>query len=197
MKNKLLFGNGIKIDTAPCAFALDILGTEISQLYENRVDYHTYRMMAGQKPFVILNDKNSNDIDFWQKALFYGFIISARSAELEKNFMKYTPVIIKMNELGWEPMTYARSNDETILIERWGPSLPDNTVCFTLRNSSMSHKTVKIQFDLEKMGLKKKKAMTLSDMFTKNRITAISKSGSSIIVTIKISAGETRALELI
>jgi hypothetical protein len=121
--------------------------------------FNLWRTIAYQKPYAFLlylsTDKNlvTHDVieQYFKDSLFYGFYPGlmeyAKSVYqyfhdnhlIERDrglFKKYIPLIQMLGRAGWEPVTYARTDDpDRIYVERFG-SGPGNNVYFTIRNVS-------------------------------------------------------------
>ena len=66
-------------------------------------------------------------------------------------FKKYIPLIRRVNEAGWEPVTHARASDPDVLIERFG-SWRKGDLHFTLRNVAAEAKTATVRLELAGLG---------------------------------------------
>ena len=77
-----------------------------------------------------------------------------RSPELRERdrslFKQYIPIIRRINRAGWEPVTYARTSDPKLLIERFG-SWQANNLHFTLRNQSDADKKATVRLELGRL----------------------------------------------
>src|SRR5450759_1759536 len=113
-----------------------------------------WRTMSGQKPYLLLMNTDYNTFTpdrvekYFQRCLFYGIFPSMFSHNAADNpywqnpkwynrdralFKKYQPVIKRVAESGWQPVTGARCSPAKIQIERFG--LPaSGPVYFTAYN---------------------------------------------------------------
>jgi len=76
-------------------------------------------------------------------------------------FKKYIPVIRRINRAGWEPVTYARTSDENVIMERYG-SWDKGNLHFTLRNQAEEEKTCSVTIELVALGAKAKDLVGVS-----------------------------------
>ena len=98
---------------------------------------------------------------YFQRALFYGmwpgfFSRNAADNPYWKNpkwyerdrplFQKYIPLIRKVAEAGWRPVTGASCEKETLFLERFGPDSQGNTY-LTLFNNSAAPQTGTVTLD--------------------------------------------------
>jgi len=140
------------------------------------------RWLSGQKPYLLLMNVDFHAFDYdmvrsyFKRSLFYGMHPSLFNgtwwdAEKEKwiplrywsdpelhnrdrdLFVKYTPIIRRVAEAGWEPMTYARSSDpENVWVERWG-NYADGNLHFTVLNNSPGMKSTMVTLDHAALGI--------------------------------------------
>jgi hypothetical protein len=61
-------------------------------------------------------------------------------------FKKYLPIVSALNAAGWEPVTYARSDNPQVYVERFGK--PAGPLYFTVYNDSDRSQEATIAFDL-------------------------------------------------
>jgi len=165
--NRLTFANSVPTQYSWFCPWLDVMGTETSWL--NGKDYAPMsdaelcfkRTLCGQKPYLFLMNV-SYDLfthemveKYFQCSLAYGifpsmFSHNAADAPYWQNpnwynrdrdlFKRFIPLIRKISEAGWQPLTWARCNDPVIRVERFGE---DKDVYFTLYNPDLKpHETV-------------------------------------------------------
>ncbi|RLF41234.1 MAG: hypothetical protein DRN12_03635 [Thermoplasmata archaeon] len=67
-------------------------------------------------------------------------------------YQKTIPIIDELQLAGWEPLTYAKTNDEKIFVERFGEG---TTIYFTVRNNDSVTKDYTFLIEAEKLGLEK------------------------------------------
>ena len=66
-------------------------------------------------------------------------------------FRKYMPVIRRINQAGWEPVTYAHTSDPQVFVERFG-SWRRGNLHFTLRNQSVERSDTTVRVQLGALG---------------------------------------------
>lgn len=72
---------------------------------------------------------------------------ATRQCERDRNlFKEIVPLIRRLNTARWEPVTYARADNASILIERYG-NIQGKEVLFTVRNHSEKPVTAILAFD--------------------------------------------------
>ncbi|MCD6361449.1 MAG: discoidin domain-containing protein [Armatimonadetes bacterium] len=67
-------------------------------------------------------------------------------------FRKYEPLVKTLNAAGWEPVTYARSSNEDVFVERFGPG-EDGIVWLTLLNETAQPAATVLRVDAEALKL--------------------------------------------
>jgi hypothetical protein len=171
-RNRLLMGNTMLEGLPWGANVFDCLGVEANWIKAGRLVPESdavlgyRRALAGRRPFVMLQNTDFMAIAlddqverYFQIALFHGiypsfFSPDAANAPYWENpafyqrdrpmFMKYIPLIRRLNVAGWEPVTLARASDETIHLERFG-RWPD--LSFTVRNTEDQAAVATITFE--------------------------------------------------
>jgi hypothetical protein len=76
-------------------------------------------------------------------------------------FRRYVPLIVRLCEAGWEPVTHAWSDNERVLVERFG-RWSDGNLHFTIHNASDQLQNAIIAIDAAKLGLKERDARNLT-----------------------------------
>lgn len=160
---------------------LDIFGSELdwySKIDFNMKRLQFLRAMADQKPAVFLLNVGLNDKAFTQapfdgykryfeKMLFYGFFPSFFSEDASNNiywadsvkydqgrpfFKKYIPLIKEIAIAGWEPVTFARTNNENTKVERFGNKDSDY-IYFTLYNMNANSVETTVTIDAKSLNI--------------------------------------------
>ncbi len=168
-ERKLIFANGIRPGRFFNGMAVDILGSENSIASLVKTNYRKlifHRTVAYQKPYMLLNNHKAEILDieqveyFWQIGLFFG-IYPGFHREYQKDsklyekykhiISHYNPLIKQLNEAGWEPLTFAKTNKSEIWIERFGDITSD--IYFTLMNTSDQKQNVTVTLDKKKLRL--------------------------------------------
>jgi len=159
---KLTFANGVPYRFTFLCPWLDVMGTETNWLrggqYQPAADatMSLWRTMCYQKPYLLLMNTNYDAFmpdlveKYFQRSLFYGIFPSMFSHNASENpywqnphwynrdrhlFKKYIPLIKRIAEAGWQPITEARCDNASIYLERFGPDA-NGAVYFTLLNDT-------------------------------------------------------------
>jgi hypothetical protein len=105
--------------------------------------------------------------EYFQRALFYGMWPGFFSHNASENpywqnpkwyerdrplFKKYLPLVKRVAEAGWQPVTHAASDNGAILVERFGPDAA-GAVYFTLFNDTAQEQSGAVKCDLEALHL--------------------------------------------
>ncbi len=175
-QGKLVMGNGHGWN--PFAAAnLDLFGAELSwySTGDHNADALDFkRAISFQKPIVFLlneglNDKAFTDFPFkgyeiyFEKLMAYGFFPSFFSVDASNDpywkdaekiengrsfFKKYIPIIKQIAGAGWEPVTEAVCNVESLRIERFGEF---GELFFTVRNNGNKDVQCIVSLNLEEL----------------------------------------------
>lgn len=160
---KFMFANSVPHKFAFLCPFFDIMGTEMNWVgsdgsWQPAPDEWMLfkRTMCYQKPYLFLMNTRFEFFPpvlvekYFQRSLFYGMFPSMfshnasedpywRSPDLYNRdrhlFKKYIPLAKKIAEAGWEPITYAETDNEKVYIERFGPDKEGN-LFFTILNDS-------------------------------------------------------------
>lgn len=160
--DKLVFANGVPYRFAFLCPWLDVLGTETDWMMDGQYrpvaesQLCLWRTLAGQKPYLLLMNTDYERFApefverYFQRSLFYGMFPSMFSHNASENpywqnpkwynrdrplFRKYLPLIKRIAEAGWQPVTRAVCDNPSIQIERFGPG-KDGATFFTLMNDT-------------------------------------------------------------
>lgn len=158
---KLLFGNSLPERYAFLAPCFDVMGTETNWLRAGALvppadDWFALkRYMAYHKPYLLLMNTDYDRLTpdlvdrYLQHCLFYGFYPSMFSHNAAENpywetplwyerdrnlFRRYIPLIQRVAEAGWEPLTGARAEEPRVWLERFGPD-PTGRAWITVLNT--------------------------------------------------------------
>ena len=165
-RNKLLFANSVPSRFTFLCPWIDIMGTETNwvsngQFVPEADDTMMYRrILCAQKPFLFLMNTNFDQMSsqivekYFQQCLFYGMFPSMFSHNAADNpywqnpvlynrdrplFLKYQPLIKKIAQAGWEPVTLVKTGIDSIWVERFGSTV-NNEIFFTVKNNdAVSH----------------------------------------------------------
>jgi len=174
---KLMMANGALLSFAFPARLFDVMGNERNWLWsgEFRPDpdsrFNFWRTLSYRKPFCTLMNTDFSVFDhamverYFQTELFYGVYPSMFShnasedcywedpALVERDrdlFVKYVPLIRGIGTAGWEPITFARSSDPDVYVERWGSG---DTLQFTVRNVATEARSYELTIEAAAVGL--------------------------------------------
>ncbi|MGA2866977.1 MAG: hypothetical protein ABSF95_21080 [Verrucomicrobiota bacterium] len=170
---KLTFANGVPYRFTFLCPWLDVLGTETDWLYQGQyrpasdAQMSLWRAMSGRKPYLLLMNTDYDAFTpelverYFQRSLFYGFWPGMFSHNAAENpywqnpkwynrdrplFKKYLPLVRRVAEAGWQPVTHATCDNERIWVERFGPD-PAGAVYFTLFNDTATGQTGALRAD--------------------------------------------------
>jgi hypothetical protein len=173
LMGKLTFGNGSPGHFSFICPMLDVLGTETTWTLNGTnsppsdAQMCLWRTLAGQKPHLFLMKDNFNTFttnfvdQYFQQSLFYGFFPSMnddsstgiryfenpqRYNRDRPFFAKYIPLIRQVAQAGWQPLTYATTDNSNILVERFGPDT-NGVMYFTLFNGTSQPQTGNVKLD--------------------------------------------------
>ena len=159
---KLCFANGVPYRFGFLCPWLDVMGTETDWLVEGKYQPSSHQQMAlwrtlsGRKPYVLLMNTDYEKFRpewverYFSRSLFYGMFPSMFSHNASENpywqnpkwynrdrvlFQRYLPLIKRVAEAGWQPVTIAASDNAQLLVERFGPD-KDGSVYYTVFNDS-------------------------------------------------------------
>jgi hypothetical protein len=126
-----------------------------------------WRTLAGAKPVLLRLNADFPKLDsgmveaYLRRALAYGFWPGMAPAYwqnagwLERDralFRRYLPLVKKVAEAGWQPVTHAVCAKADLLVERFGPDA-NGTVYFTLFNHTEVAQSGLLQVNLTALGL--------------------------------------------
>jgi hypothetical protein len=215
IQGKLAMGNGHGWN--PFAAAnLDLFGAELSWYSSgdhNTEALDFKRAISFQKPIVFLLNEGLNDKAFteppyngyevyFEKMLAYGFFPSFFSVDASNDpywrdkkkiengrpfFKKYIPVIKQISGAGWEPVTFASVNSDSVRIERFGNA---DEIFFTVRNTGTRFISCIISPDLKSLGIAEKIFVTelIENMPVRTKVNKI---------FLDIPAGRTKVIRVI
>ncbi|HEX5322944.1 MAG TPA: hypothetical protein VFW40_04100 [Capsulimonadaceae bacterium] len=214
--NKLLMANTTPWRFYAFPPLLDVLGTEVNMFSDSGAwspepdsIMNLRRTLAYHKPYLLLlntdfNKASSGGIKkYFQRCLFYGIYPSMFSADAADNpywqdpklynrdrplFKTYIPVVQKLSSAGWEPITWARSNNKTVWVERYGARY------FTVLNSSDSLADATIKIDANRL-IPGGSYLTVKDLLAGSDLNARATDGA-VSVHMSLQPSETRVLYL-
>lgn len=170
---KLMFANGVPYRFTFLCPWLDVMGTETDWLQGGQyrppddATLALWRTMSGAKPYLLLMNTDYNAFGpdkverYFARSLFYGFFPGFFSHNAADNpywqnpawynrdrplFKQYLPLIKRVAEAGWRPWTTARSHNDQVWLERFGPSAAGE-IFLTAYNDSGTTQTTTIGSD--------------------------------------------------
>ncbi len=194
-EGKTIFANKCPDKNAFYVPLVDAMGTEQTAL--NGTMYapqsismlSTWRTLAYSKPFCILlsNDYSVFDHDMMEKyfarclayAIFpspcmnddgtYYFRSQHRFYERDRDvFQTYMPAIKACSEAGWEPVTYASSDDSELIIERYGDNDAEG-IHYVIYNTADSDREISVKLDMSELSIGS--GYTVKEIITGENIT--------------------------
>jgi hypothetical protein len=166
---KLLFANAVPHRFSFLCPWIDIMGTETNWLSggkfvpESDEIMNFRRTMCAKKPYVFLMNTRFDEFPtsmvekYFQRSLFYGMFPSMFSHNAAEDpywqtprwynrdrdlFKRYQPLIRKVAEAGWEPVTMVRSSESSVWLERFGWKEMEEIYITLLNNSKTGVETV-------------------------------------------------------
>ncbi|MBI2299907.1 MAG: hypothetical protein HYU66_13355 [Armatimonadetes bacterium] len=177
-RGKLCMANSVPYRyTFLCAW-LDVMGTETDWMTgdgkyrpDDDGSMNLRRAMCFQRPYRLLLNTRFQDFGpyverYFQRSLFYGMLPSMFSHNAAEDhyftrpdwynrdrelFRKYVPLCRQLAEEGWQPVTLARSDNPSVLAERYGPGRTKR-VFITVHNPGEAPQSATITFDAKALG---------------------------------------------
>jgi len=177
--DKLLFANGVPYRFSFLCPWLDVMGTETDWLHQGRYrpaadsQILLWRTLSGGKPYVLLMNTDYDAFGpelvehYFQRCLFYGLFPSFFSHNAAENpywqnprwynrdralFKRYVPIIKRVAEAGWQPVTAAHCDNARLWLERFG-SPDQGSVYFTLFNDTATPQPARVTLDARSLDL--------------------------------------------
>ncbi|MCD6351230.1 MAG: hypothetical protein J7M26_03825 [Armatimonadetes bacterium] len=174
--DRLMFANGVLHNWPWPAGYLDVFGTETNwhrdQWRPPSDEAMLYwRALCYQRPYLTLQNTNFDAFPhsmvekYFARCCYYGVLPSFFSPNASTGvywsrpelynrdrdlFRKYHPVILRIAEAGWQPITYARTNQpEDLWVERFGEG---KDVYFTIFNNGKKTAAATVTVDLKSLG---------------------------------------------
>ncbi len=215
---KLTMANGMLSDMPWGIDLFEFTGRETNWLRDTgytpdsdaRLSYQ--RTLSFQKPYGLLMNTWFESFGYelveryFQTALFYGVYPSMFSHNASEDrywddpalyerdrplFKRYIPLIRTINTVGWRPLTYARTTDERVYVERFG-AWPE--LYFTVRNTSEDEVIqLELVLDSERLGLPHA-ALTAHALLADTEPAVQQGTGGSLNVALEMPAQTTEVL---
>ncbi|HEC75800.1 MAG TPA: hypothetical protein ENI33_00885, partial [Thermoplasmatales archaeon] len=177
---KLVMANGMGTLSFFFFPLIDVSGTEINWFPDGKFHpasdktLNFLRTLSYKKPYLFLMNTNFNLMSnkevelYFKKCTFYGmypsmFSHNACNERYWENstlynrdrglFKKYIPLIKEIGMAGWQPLTFAKSNNSNVYVERYGNENND-TIYFTLHNPTNSSQNFSLRIYSDELNLK-------------------------------------------
>ncbi|MGB9625737.1 MAG: hypothetical protein ACPMAQ_12845, partial [Phycisphaerae bacterium] len=174
-RGKLLMANAVPYHFPFLALPLDLMGTETNWQHEGKFippaadEMYLRRTLAWRKPYMFLMNTH---FDTWTNAMterymqicvFYGMfpgffsenaatnVYFANPARYNRDrdlFRRYMPIIRRVAEAGWEPITMAQTDAEDVWVERWGAN-PKTGLYFTVMSTAKEPRRASLAIELK------------------------------------------------
>lgn len=173
---KLTFANGVPYRFTFLCPWLDVLGTETDWLRAGQYrpagddQMSLWRTMSYQKPYLLLMNTDYDALTpdlvekYFQRSLFYGMFPGMFSHNAAENpywqnpkwynrdrplFKKYLPLIKRIAEAGWQPVTKATCSNPKLMLERFGPDAQGAVYIVLLNDTAQPERgAVQLEADL-------------------------------------------------
>ncbi len=175
---RLTFANSVPYRFTYLCPWLDVMGTETDWLRQGKyqpaspAQMNLWRTLSGRKPYLLLMNTDYDQLKpelvelYFQRSLALGlfpgmFSHNAADNPYWKNpawynrdrplFKKYIPLIKKIAEAGWEPVTGVRSDQATVTLERFGAP-GKGIVYLTVYNHFSQPQMARLRLDPQELG---------------------------------------------
>jgi hypothetical protein len=190
-QGKFFFANGIHLDRVMLGFACDVMGEEGTPVYTAGEGFYALRVAAGIKPYCLLNASHKTTSRLWNSCLYLGYLMGCNTEKGWRDEQTYLPVIIKMNEAGWQPVTCARGNPAAVGIERWGGQEANDPLFFSVMNRS--EKAVEAELNLDLRALRRATSQKVT-MLPGNVSVDAERTDDGLLVRLKLPPEQAAAL---
>jgi hypothetical protein len=169
-RGKLFMANTAPVRKSAFAPLFDVMGIETNWLPggqwtpEDDAIFNLRRTLSYHKPYLLLQNTDYDKFGtpevekYFRRCLFYGVFPSMFSADAANSpywetprwynrdrplFKRYLPIIQRLSAAGWEPVTWAHSDNPDVYVERYGKD------DLTLFNDSKERQRAEISLDPE------------------------------------------------
>ncbi|MBM3472059.1 MAG: hypothetical protein FJX75_02145 [Armatimonadetes bacterium] len=215
---KLMMANGVPYRFTFLCRNLDVMGTETDWVRQGKWQpmghdhLSLIRTMCAQKPYLFLMNTDFDALEpyvdrYFQRSLFYGMYPSMfspvasssqgaywitprwynRDRELHK---KYQPIIRRVAEAGWQPITRAKTDAPGILLERFGPNAAGETF-ITVFNDGKEAQTATVTVDASLA-----KGRTATELVSGQAIPASATNQGTVSFTVTLQPEQCAAVRL-
>lgn len=215
-RGKLFMANQTPVNHFIYAFLLDAMGIEANWNSggawspESDATMVQRRTMCYHKPYLLLQNTDFTQFGptqvqkYFERSMFYGVFPSFFSADAADSpyweqpdlynrdrpaFEEYIPVIQHLSAAGWEPITYAATNQSSVYIERFGSNN------FTLLNDSASQATATVSIQLANLICPLGGTIQVKDLVT-GEIVATVPAAATISFPVTVASQSAVALQL-
>jgi hypothetical protein len=219
-RGKILMGNTVPWRFSAIGSVLDVMGTETSMFDadggwnpDSDEMMNLRRTIANHKPYLLLLNTDFTKLSvakislYMQRCVFYDiypsmFSANAADAPYWKDpslynrdrmlFKQYIPVLQQLSAAGWEPVTYAKSTNSGVWIERYG-----NHMFTALNPSSVTIQTI-LKIDMKSLlpGYKRSaNSLKVIDVMS-HQVLAEFRGDSVLAFQIALQPSQTRVLQL-
>jgi len=204
-QGKMTFANAMPYDFPWAAAWLDVMGTEsdwgpggaYTPNPDSLMNYR--RALCCQRPYLLLLNTAYDRFKpewverYMKRCAAYGFFPSMFSHNAADDrywerpdlynrdrplFKKYIPVIEALGAAGWEPITYVRSGNPRVFIERFGR--PGGPLYLTVFNGSDQPQQARISIDLSRLK-PRASAFSLEEILSGERLAAAVGGGTAVL----------------
>ncbi len=105
-------------------------------------------------------------------------------------YEKYVPVILRMNAAGWEPVPWARADNENVSIERFGTRPP---LLFSLHNHAKTAVTTLITIDTGALGMTGN--VSVQDLLT-GQVLPVTAGAGTAGFPVRLAAGDATVVQV-
>ena len=165
-----------------------MIGSEGTPVYDAGENFYVSRVAAGIKPYCYLNASHKVSPKLWNSVLYMGYLMGANSEKGLADEKKYLPIVIKLNEAGWQPVTYVRAEPKVVGVERWGQ------VNFTAMNRSKENVDAELAIDLKSLNLKG--AVSVKELVSGKELASKIRE-DRLAISVPLKAEEAIAIELV
>jgi hypothetical protein len=137
-----------------------------------------------------------------EQNLFYGFYPGGPangtflSDERRRLVRRYVPLFRELSAAGWEPVTYARSSDTAVWVERFG-RVGRNDLSFTVRNETAEARSVRLTIQLRAAGGGDVTTVSAQERVTRTVLaTTLEQAAGRARVEVTVPANTTRMISL-
>jgi hypothetical protein len=192
-QGKIFFANGIHPNRVMLGFACDVMGEEGRPTYDAGESFYSLRVAAGLKPYCLLNAAHRVSPKLWNSCLYMGYLMGCNSEKGLADEAKYLPLIIRINEVGWQPVTHAHAGLPVIGIERWDGQEPKSPLFFTVMNRSADSVAAEVTVDLA--ALHRSGETRASSLLPEVPVVA-ERTGRQLVLRVKLAPEQATAIEI-